>query len=77
MENEDKKWKEDTTTSQSGVHLGHYKAPYKPHNYTHEENAEQKSKMNARQTKFKELQINLLNLIIKNQVTLPRWKVVH
>ena len=49
------KWKEDTTTSPSGVHLGHYKAPYKPHSYTYEQNTEQKSKMDARQTKLKEL----------------------
>jgi hypothetical protein len=51
--------------------------PYKPHSYTYEENTEQKSKMDARQTKIKELQVNLLNMIIENQVTLSRWKVVH
>jgi hypothetical protein len=47
------KWKEDTTTSPSGVHLGHYKASYKPQSYTYEEDTEQKSMMDARQKNSK------------------------
>jgi hypothetical protein len=65
------KWKEESTTSPSEVHLRHYKAPYKPHNYTYEDNTEHKSKMDVRQSKIKELQNHLLNLIIENQVILP------
>ena len=58
------KWKEKTSTSPSGRHLGHYHAQILP-------------PMNNEaldiQSKFLRLHLGIINLAIKHQITLSRW----
>ena len=62
-----KKWKEKTTTSPSGRHLGHYHAQMLP-NFPDERQ--------DRQTMFSKLHTDIANLCIKHTIVLDRWKKV-
>jgi hypothetical protein len=70
-----KSWKETTSTSPSGMHLGHHKTlikPFLPDNPppgTPPELLELESQRQA----IAQAQVNLLNLAIKNQYTYERW----
>ena len=71
------KWREDTSTSPSGLHLGHYKAVYKPHVWTYELESEEKKELDEKQQKISTLQIQLLNLALKNKVIFTQWLVIN
>ena len=71
------KWQEDTSTSPSGLHLGHYKAVYKPHAWTYELESEERKELDEKQLKISKLQLQLLNLALKNKVIFVRWLVIH
>ena len=71
------KWKEATTTSPSGIHLGHYKALFKPHNKFYEEESEHKTKLDKRQYLQQKAQLQMINLIIEHGFVPSRWKIVH
>jgi hypothetical protein len=69
-------------TSSPGFHLGYLKAFFKPYIMTFGSNKERKNKMNERQTKVKDSQFSLLNLVLKNEdkklysinkMHQPRW----
>lgn len=72
-----KRWKERTTTSPSGLHLGHHKALHAPHNYTYEENGKQKQEMDYKQNSILTAFLQVLNLALLNTIALSRWKTVH
>jgi hypothetical protein len=78
------KWKEKTSTSPSGKHLGIYKTLIKVMNGKYEPKATlQSAKATCteeyKQTAVRALQIQhkLMNLAIKHTITYTRWKTIH
>jgi hypothetical protein len=70
-----KSWKETTSTSPSGMHLGHHKAlikPFLPDNPPPGTPPELIELESQRQD-IAQAQVDLLNLAIKNQYTYERW----
>jgi endonuclease/exonuclease/phosphatase family metal-dependent hydrolase len=71
-----RRWKERTTTSPSGLHLGHHKALLMPHRWTHEQ-GENKNRWDDMQSQILESYLCLLNKALENGIALERWKIVH
>lgn len=81
------KWRENTTTSPSGKHLGIYKALTNAHLFqlrTDDELKNQPINTNSTiistpslATTLLQIQNNILNLAIKHEHVLERWKLVH
>jgi hypothetical protein len=71
------KWPEKVTTSPSGMHLGHYKSQFKPHKYSFDNESKNKKKLDTQQQRITKAQIDLINSIVDNRLTLERWKIVH
>ena len=70
-------WKEDTTTSPSGLHLGHYKALVNSHLYSlKDEEDETRQEYDQYQYKLLTFRQQLLNYAIKWQYSIKRWKKV-
>jgi hypothetical protein len=70
-------WDENTTTSPSGLHLGHYHALWKPAAFTKEEQAE-KQVFDDQRAMLLRAHVALLNYTIKFGYPLQRWlKVVN
>jgi hypothetical protein len=70
-----KSWKETTSTSPSGMHLGHHKTLIKPF---HPENPPASTspellELESHRQDIAQAQVDLLNLAIKNQYTYERW----
>ena len=63
-----KRWKERTSTSPSGRHLGHYHAQILPRMGEESENVT---------TTFVNIHVTILNLATKQKIVLPRWKEVN
>jgi hypothetical protein len=72
-----RKSSERTTTSPSGMHLGHYKSMISPHNWLYNTNSKIKNKYNVRQREMMKFQISLVNPALKSGYALERWKNVH
>jgi hypothetical protein len=82
-----KRWKEKTTTSPSGKHLGMYKTLIKMHEgfYTKNNKSKEGSKeqtqteliLKANATTALEIQHKLMNLAIKHCHTYRRWQTIH
>lgn len=72
-----RKWPERTTTSPSGLHLGHYKSTIADHNWTHDDNSENKAEFDSHQEEILGVHLQLVNLAIQNGFALERWKTVH
>ena len=71
------KWKESTTTSPSGLHLGHHKAYFKPHASSYEENSDRKKEIDQKQNDLLTVFIEFINKVIQNGISLKRWQTVH
>lgn len=69
-----KAWKESTSTSPSGFHLGHSKALIANHGLTRE--SSEAAKLEAKQKTLVAWQVELINVGITNQHTFERLKVV-
>ena len=72
-----KQWKEGTTTSPSGIHLGHYKVLNAPHHLYFEEMSPEKMELDQQQEELCDLWISFLNIVLKTGKPLDRWKTVH
>jgi hypothetical protein len=72
-----KRWKEKTTMTPSGLHLGHYKALFSPHTFSFEEESKQKQDLDCKQQELLEVSIKLFNKATQNAISLNRWKTVH
>jgi hypothetical protein len=82
-----KVWKETTTTSPSGVHLGHYKALIAPHEYTHINDdddctedgikrTELRDELNGMQKAIRELHLQVINYALERGYSYQRWQCV-
>jgi Reverse transcriptase (RNA-dependent DNA polymerase) len=72
-----KKWKERTTTSPSGLHLGHHKSLFSPHKYTHDDPCAEKAELDNKQSSILTAYMTLYNMVLKKSIVLSRWKTVH
>ena len=69
-----KVWKETTSTSPSGIHLGHYKALLAKNH--HPEDSDESNAIQDCQQQIIQLRCNILNLCIAHHYCLNRWKTV-
>ena len=69
-----KAWRESTSTSPSGRHLGHYKALVSTIDRSLRE--EERTKYQGYQTDLIECYISLINYAIKHKYSLKRWKTI-
>jgi hypothetical protein len=69
-------WGEDTTTSPSGTHLGHYKAclrHIRPRTTANDDDTEHPEHISD---KIFELKAQVLNIAFQNNIIIPRWKTI-
>ena len=69
-----KAWKESTSTSPSGIHLGHLKAYYAPH--SHKPGTKEAKELETNRTNMKLAHLKILNYALQQGVSLNRWKVI-
>jgi hypothetical protein len=76
-------WRESTTTSPSGLHLGHYKAFCARHQYSDiddedltEDQVVEKHELNMMQQQLLELHLNLLNYALSRGYSYRRWRMI-
>lgn len=74
-------WTESTSTSPSGLHLGHYKALISRHKYSDidpddAELQDKQTEWNRMQEKLLELHVSMLNYALERGYTYRRWQIV-
>ncbi|KAI2510607.1 hypothetical protein MHU86_3718 [Fragilaria crotonensis] len=77
-------WSESTTTSPSGMHLGHYKTLIARHSYSSDapdeelepEFKERRDELNFRQQAIRQLRLDLLNYALERGYSFQRWQKV-
>lgn len=75
-------WKEETTTSPSGLHLGHYRALVRRHSYDHigdrDKAADQDKKklLNSIQEDCLYHHVAMINYARKHQIVYDRWRTI-
>jgi hypothetical protein len=72
-----KKWKEKTTTSPSGLHLGHYKALLAPHTLSYDDDSKERAELEHQQEAVLKTYMTLLNISLQSAIPFERWKNVH
>ena len=68
-----KNWKEATSTSPSGLHLGHYHAMVQRHSYSNTESPD-KRELDAKQRELLKAHVAVVNYCIRHNYVLNRWK---
>ena len=79
-----KVWSESTSTSPSGMHLGHYKALIAKHSYSSDrpddeltpEYCMNRDELNSKQTDIFELHLALINYALERGTTYKRWQII-
>lgn len=76
-----KSWRESTTTSPSGLHLGHYKALFAHHSLSHQKpedyhRIEQKEILDGMQQDLQKLHLTLLNYALQRGYSFRRWRTI-
>lgn len=74
MMNHYKKWRETTTTSPSGRHLGHFHALFRAFSF---ENAKDKEKIEEMRQEIIILHHAMLMIAMKNSFVYERWKTIN
>ena len=74
-------WSESTSTSPSGLHLGHYKALISRHQYSDidpddEELSAKRDEWNRMQQKLLDIHVRMLNYALERGYTYQRWHTV-
>ncbi|KAI2501756.1 hypothetical protein MHU86_12676 [Fragilaria crotonensis] len=77
-------WSESTTTSPSGMHLGHYKALIARHSYSSEASDDEvtlefkakRDELNYRQRALRQLRLDMLNYVLERGYSYQRWQKV-
>ena len=72
--NKMKVWKESTSTSPSGYHLGHSKCLIANHGL--KDDSKEAEILDGIREKLIQWQVDLINLVIQNKYTYERWKTV-
>ena len=67
-------WRESTSTSPSGVHLGHFKALIEPIYVVNDIQLAPDLEINTMQQDTLELHLRLINLILQSENSIPRWQ---
>ena len=70
------RWRESTTTSPSGRHLGRYKALFTRVPTTAEDTNPEETSFAAKQESIARLKLAIINYCIRNTYVLNRWKTV-
>jgi hypothetical protein len=69
-----KRWRESTSTSPSGLHLGHYKAMLARHSFSDlPDNNPQKLSLQNMQEDLIELHVQMINYALERGYTYERW----
>ena len=68
-----KNWKEDTTTSPSGRHLGHIQALYKKFEYKDDD---EYAELDQKRTLIRAVYIAILNYSLKFKYSYHRWQTI-
>jgi exonuclease III len=72
-----KSWKESTSTSPSGLHLGHWKSLVSRHNHSGEkDDSTDKDRYDRIQSKLLEIRLNLMNYAASHGYSYDRWKTI-
>ena len=71
--NKIKNWREATSTSPSGLHLGHYHAMVQRHSYSNSESPA-RHELDAKQRELLRAHVAVINYCIRNNYVLDRWK---
>jgi len=71
-----KSWKESTTTSPSGLHLGHWHALIARHDHSHNKESKECRNLDKKQQDIIALRLTLINYALKWGYSFERWKVV-
>jgi hypothetical protein len=69
-----KSWRESTTTSPSGIDLGHYKAMINPHSL--DLKSVEGELLETKRKKLISAHVSLINYAIRNRFTYERWKTI-
>jgi hypothetical protein len=72
-----RKWKESTTTSPSGLHLGHHKSLISVHKFSFDDKNPKQLELNQQQSEILEAYLKFMNILLQTSTALDRWKVVH
>ena len=71
-----KNWPEQTSTSPSGIHLGHYHALWKPHDIDPRVDPEKSNKFEERRAMLIRLHLALINYSVRFGYSYRRWQKV-
>lgn len=69
-----KNWKESTSTSPEGLHLGHWKALIARHEFSNDPKSDQCMEMDSMQQEIRRARLQLLNYSLKWGYSFSRWK---
>jgi len=71
-----KNWKESTSTSPSGLHLGHYHAMVARHEYSSCDDSKEKDSMDSKQSAIRRAHLALTNYALEHGYSFERWRTV-
>ena len=69
-------WRESTTTSPSGRHLGRYKALFATGSLEENDNSEEDTPLRSKQEALMKLIVSIINYCIRKNYVLERWKTI-
>jgi hypothetical protein len=71
-----KNWKESTSTSPSGLHLGHYHAMVARHNYSGLKDSLKKDELDCKQAAIRSAHLALTNYALTHGYSFERWRTI-